>query len=265
MDKNRLSKALLVLHDMLSRLRGPGGCPWDAQQTDATLKMYLLEEAHEVLDAIERGSSEEVCQELGDLIFQVMFIARLAEERGEYDLSDVIEKVTEKMEKRHPHVFGQTKVRNAEEVADNWQRLKRREKDSPKGFTSLLQSVPLNLPALLRAHRLAERASKMDTGWPDSVKGWARVQEEFDKLKKAISSGDRGQVGVGLGDLLFSFANLAREWGLNAEHLLRSANQGFIERFREMEEGLKALDAGRDQAASDETDRSEGKGKLRKK
>ena len=123
MDKNELFRGLSALYDLISRLRGTDGCPWDALQTDTTIRMYLLEEAYEVLDAVERGSPEDVCQELGDLLFQIIFLASLAEERGDFDFVRVIERITEKMKGRHPHVFGQTPVRDVEEVAQNWQEL----------------------------------------------------------------------------------------------------------------------------------------------
>ncbi len=224
MNKDKLSRALLSLSELVSRLRGPCGCPWDAQQTDSTIKMYLLEETYEVLDAIERGSSEDVCQELGDLLFQIIFLARLAEEIGEFDLVEVIEKVTEKMINRHPHVFGSTRVKSAEDVAENWLRIK-------KGKVS----VPESLPALLRAHRLGERTSKMTTDSPNVEEIWSKVEEAFEDLRKAILDRDKQRIGEETGDLLFSLVNLARHWGLNAEHLLRIVNKKFLKNFKKMQ------------------------------
>lgn len=229
MNKDKLSRALLSLSELVSRLRGPCGCPWDAQQTDATIKMYLLEETYEVLDAIERGSSEDVCQELGDLLFQIIFLARLAEETGKFDLVEVIEKITEKMIKRHPHVFGSTRVNSAEDVAENWVRIKKGE-----------VSVPESLPALLRAHRLGERTSKMTTDSPDVEEIWNMVEEAFEDLRKAILDRDKQRIGEETGDLLFGLVNLARHWGLNAEHLLRIVNKKFLERFKETQKALKS-------------------------
>ena len=263
MDRNRLSRSLSALYDLVSRLRGIDGCPWDALQTDSTVKMYLLEEAYEVLDAIERGSPEDVCQELGDLLFQIMFLAGLAEERGEFDFVKVIEGITEKMRDRHPHVFGQTDIRSAEEVAENWQKIKKREKDAPKTFSTLLQGVPIDLPALLRAHRLSERASRADFDWPHGNEGWGEVEERVRELGKTISSRDKERIGQQMGDLLFGLATLARHWGLNAENLLRDANQRFIERVKEVEQELKALHIEPDQVALGNTERSQGKGKIK--
>ena len=131
MDSDRLSKAIVALTNLVARLRGPEGCPWDARQTDSTIKIYLIEEAFEVLDAIEKSSPEDVCLELGDLLFQVLFLARLADERNEFDFIDVVEKITKKMIHRHPHVFGEVKVNSAEDVANNWANIKKAEKGKP--------------------------------------------------------------------------------------------------------------------------------------
>ena len=152
MDKQRLSKVLLSLYEIMRELRGPDGCPWDAKQTNATIKMYLLEEAYEVVEAIESSSPQDVCLELGDLLFQILFLAQMAAERKEFDFTEVVERITEKMIRRHPHVFGQTHVKGAEDVAANWSKIKRAEKDSCQETSSVLKSIPDNLPALLKAH-----------------------------------------------------------------------------------------------------------------
>ncbi len=238
MDKDALSRSLFALIDLLSRLRGPDGCPWDALQTDSTIRMYVLEEAYEVVDAVERGRPEDVCQELGDLLFQILFLASLGEERGEFDFVDVIERITEKMKGRHPHVFGTVEVNSAEEVAENWQEIKKREKNSSETFSSLLQGLPADLPALLKAHRLNERALQTDLDGFVDTNGWSGVESRYEKLKQAVSSNDKKQIGREVGELLFGVANLARNWGLNAENLLRESNQRFIERFNEAERAL---------------------------
>ncbi|MBW2609561.1 MAG: nucleoside triphosphate pyrophosphohydrolase [Deltaproteobacteria bacterium] len=256
MSKDRLSRALSNLAGLVSRLRGPNGCPWDAMQTDSTVKMYLLEEAYEVLDAIETGSPEDVCQELGDLLFQVIFLTSLAEERGEFDLEEVLEKITEKMINRHPHVFGEASVGSPEEVSENWEKIKNAEKGDPKVSSSLLQEVPVNLPALLSAHRLSYRASKVGFDWEGREEIWGKVKEEFEELNKTILNSDEEGIEEELGDLLFSLVNLARHWGLNAERLLRRANQKFIKRFREMEEELKSTGTELDKATPDEMNRA---------
>ena len=264
MEKDNLSRALIALSELMARLRGPGGCPWDIQQTDSTIKMYLLEEAYEVLDAIERGSTDDVCKELGDLLFQIIFLARLAEERGEFDLGNVIEQITEKMINRHPHVFGNTTVKSPEEVADNWERIKRTEADTPKTSLSLLQSVPANLPALLRAQRLSERASNAGYDSPNAIETWGKVEEEFEELRKTIFEPNKEGNGEKMGNLLFSLVNLAQKWGLNAEHLLRGTNQRFIESLEEMEGELKSSEIESEPSTPRVMSRFWGKAKIKK-
>jgi MazG family protein len=212
------------------------GCPWDILQTDATIKMYLLEEAYEVLDAIDRGEPADVCQELGDLLFQIIFLVSLAEERKEFDLLEVVEQIAEKMRYRHPHVFGEAKVRSAEEVAYNWQRLKSREKEEPESLSVKLRGVPIDLPSLLRAHRLSERASRASLYESDAEAEWVTVERNFKELKKALSTLDKDRIGQHMGELLFRLASLARDRGLNAENLLRQANRDFIQKVEKREQ-----------------------------
>jgi len=262
MDPDRLSRAIVDLVKLVERLRGPGGCPWDAEQTEATIKIYLLEEAYEVLEAIEKSSSPDVCLELGDLLFQVLFLARLAEERSEFDFIEIIEKITEKMIRRHPHVFGEVRVETAEDVAFNWAQIKRAEKGALQAASSL-KSVPANLPALLRAHRLCERAFRegfdsLHVGAaglapPNTGQIWDRVQERFEKLRDALAEKDKDLVGEVMGDLLFDIAGLARVWRLNAEDVLRLANERFLERFEEMEKEQISCPGKRDHQPFDES------------
>ena len=256
MSKDSLSKSLSNLVELVSRLRGPDGCPWDAQQTDSTIKIYLLEEAYEVLDAIDRGSPEDVCLELGDLLFQIIFLVSLASERGEFDLVKVIEEITEKMIKRHPHVFGNASVEGPLEVADNWHKIKIEEKGGSRVSFSLLQDVPANLPALLRAHRLSDRASKVGFDWEGRKEIWDKVKEEFEELNETLTKDDKDRVGEEIGDLLFSLVNMSRHWGLNSELLLRNANQKFLKRFQEMEKRLEKSGIDLNRASSHEMDRA---------
>jgi MazG family protein len=235
MDSNRLSKAIVTLIELIARLRGPNGCPWDVKQTDSDIKAYLIEEAYEVIEAIEGANSQEVCEELGDLLFQILFLAQLATERNEFDITEVLEKITEKMIHRHPHVFGQTKVNNAEEVALNWAEIKLAERGSSNDNSSLFQSIPVSLPALLRAHRMSERASKAGFDWLNADEIYDRVQKQFDELKTSIGTQDKELFCKEMGDLLFSLANLCRNWGFNAEHLLRDTNKRFLEHFKKKE------------------------------
>jgi len=256
MDQIRLSKAMNELVELVRRLRGPDGCPWDAAQTAESVRMYLLEETYEVLEAIERGGPEEVSSELGDLLFQVVFIAYLAEEKGRFDFVEVVEKITEKMIRRHPHVFGDVKVRNAEEVAVNWATIKKAEKDNGQGRGGFLRHVSANLPALQRAHRLGERASKAGFDWPDRESVMEKVREEFDELQDAIGRNETAKVEEELGDLLFSLVNLARHWGLNAEDLMRKTNSKFVRRFEKMESALVSSGKALTESTLEEMDRA---------
>jgi len=255
MNKDRLSEAVSALNELVFRLRGPGGCPWDAAQTDHTAKMYLLEEAYEVLDAIDGKSPEDVCEELGDLIFQIFFLSALAGERGEFDLAGVIEGITEKMIRRHPHVFGGKPVTGPSEVSDNWDRIKKEEKKEDSSPLSRLNSVPVNLPSLLRAHRLSERASKVGFDWTGKEEIWEKVKEEFMELTGALDKNDDKKVREEIGDLIFSIVNLARHWGFNSEQLMMDANQKFIKRFKRMEAELRASGSCMDKADMDEMNR----------
>ena len=240
MDPDKLSRAMVALVKLVEQLRGPDGCPWDARQTDTSIKIYLLEEAYEVLGAIEKSSPPEVCSELGDLLFQILFLAQMASERKEFDFVKVVEGITEKMTRRHPHVFGRTRAETAEDVARNWSRIKRAEKDVSCDKSSPLNGIPVGLPALLRAHRMSERASRLALNRLAEGEAWGEVQGEFEGLSKAVAGRDRALIGDKMGRLLFSLVNLARCLGLNAENLLRLANKGFLECFENMGKELKA-------------------------
>lgn len=263
MSKERLFEAISTLSDLVLRLRGPHGCPWDAGQTDSTIKMYLLEEAYEVIDAIEKGSPDDVCEELGDLLFQVLFLAVLAEERGEFDLIEVMERITRKMIHRHPHVFGAVKVNGPADVSRNWAKIKKEEKGRSWSASSGLEDVPSSLPALLRAHRLRERASKVEFDRKGRDEVWKEVREIFEKLSDALKAEDQEEIGEETGHLLLSIANFARHWGLNAETLLRDANREFIERFIEMEAELRAAGTELSEATKKEMDQAWEKIKAR--
>jgi MazG family protein len=232
MDRTRLSGALIALYELVVRLRGPGGCPWDARQTPETVKMYLLEECYEVLDAIERDRPQQVCQELGDLLFQVLFLAYMGEEKGDFDLLQTLEGIHEKMVRRHPHVFGREKVDSPEEVARNWARIKENERGAVEDPGSLLRSVPMGLPALLRAQRLSERASRASETVENETDPWAYTQADFKALEGSLAQKDAVLPGEILGRLLFDLASLARSLGFSAEDLLRKANEEFVENFR---------------------------------
>jgi len=230
MKKDRLSAAVVGLTDLVNTLRGPGGCPWDARQTFESIKMYLLEEAYEVLDAVDGGDREDICGELGDLLFQIVFLARLAEEEGAFDLVDVLERITAKMIHRHPHVFGAARLESAEEVVVKWAEIKRRERGRDGSLASELGSVPKNLPALLRAHRLLQRTA--GSGKSPSNGGqasWDDAENLLKKVRDTLRKDDEGAAKALYAKLLFDLAGLAGRRGWNAEDLLQKENRRFIE------------------------------------
>jgi nucleoside triphosphate diphosphatase len=228
MNKDRLARAIVALAELVSKLRGPDGCPWDIEQTDSTIRLYLLEEAYEVLDAIENGSPEDVCEELGDLLFQIIFLANLAEARGEFDLVAVMEQIRTKMERRHPHVFGEVHLENSEEVSKQWNEIKRTERGSQEDTHHRLEKVPVGLPSLMRAHRLSERASETEIGPEDETKICEKANKAFEDLQMIIAEGDKERIGKVMGDFLFCLADLSRHFGFNAEDVLRVANNKFL-------------------------------------
>jgi MazG family protein len=239
----RIGKLFEDLVAVQARLRAPGGCPWDREQTHSTLRTYLIEEAYEVLDAIEKGSPQDLAEELGDLLLQVLFHADLARETGVFDISNVITGIHDKMVRRHPHVFGNVKAETAGEVLKNWAQLKAKEKQaaSPKighsqnSASSALNGIPRNLPALLEAYQMTRRAAQVGFDW-DRVEGiFEKLKEETAELHVALETSDSRAAEEEVGDLLFSVVNLARFLGLDPEVTLKHSNLKFKIRFQEME------------------------------
>ena len=245
--RRRAAEELSRLVERMARLRAPGGCPWDREQDHRSLRPYLIEEAYEVLDALE-GGGRELCEELGDLLFQVIFHAELSRERGGWDLGDVVRGIADKIEYRHPHVFGTGAASrdpevpsgpSAEEVSQTWVRLKAREKAAKQGRrVSVIDGVPTAAPALLRAERITEKASRIGFDWPDLAGVRAKVDEELRELDEAIAGGDPERIDHELGDVLFSLANLARHVKRPAEDALRGAIRRFERRFLWIEDRL---------------------------
>jgi tetrapyrrole methylase family protein/MazG family protein len=223
------------LLDVMARLRGDGGCPWDREQTRASLKPYLIEEAYEVLDAIEHGSLRDLEEELGDLLFQVVFHCQIAAERGEFDMARVLDRLSDKMIRRHPHVFGGGAVADAHEALAQWERIK-----GTEGARSALDGVPRRLPALLRAQRVQAKAARVGFDWTRWQDAWDKVREELGEIEEALGAAEPSQVARELGDLLFAVVNVARLRGLDAEDCLRGATDTFTRRFREVEAEMKA-------------------------
>jgi nucleoside triphosphate diphosphatase len=228
------------LLDVMARLRSPDGCPWDREQTRTSLKPFLLEEAYEVLEAIEAGDPRELEEELGDLLFQVVFHSRLAEEVGEFAMPDLLRRLIDKMVRRHPHVFGDATVGTASEVLAQWEAIKRREATASGRRRSVIDGVPRSLPSLLRAQRLQAKAARVNFDWPDARAAWSKVEEEIREAGDALASGEAGRIQEELGDALFSLVNVARLSSIDAEEALQGAIEKFRRRFTAMETSLAA-------------------------
>jgi len=233
--------ALTELLDIMARLRDrERGCPWDVEQTFATIAPYTIEEAYEVADAIERNDLRDLKDELGDLLFQVVFHARMAEEAGAFAFGDVARAICDKMLRRHPHVFGAAHVADSAEQTRRWEELKREERGSASPDAGLLDDVPVGLPALTRAVKLGKRAATVGFDWPDVAGVRAKVDEELAELDAAAAGGDRDDVAAEMGDLLFSVGNWCRHLQLDPETCLRAANARFARRFRAVEAAVAA-------------------------
>lgn len=222
--------------EIMRRLRGPGGCPWDAEQTHESLKRYLLEEAYEVIEAIDAESPEMLREELGDLLLQPVFHAVVAEERGAFAMADVLETLAEKLVSRHPHVFGDQVVRTSDEQIENWERIKQKEKAQER--RSALAGVPAHLPALMRAQKVTEKASRVGFDWARVDEVHAKVMEELAEFEEAMAAGNQQRMEAELGDLLFAIVNLGRFLALNPEEALRKTIERFARRFSHIEETL---------------------------
>ncbi len=221
---------LATLVDIVARLRAPDGCPWDKEQTHASLRKDLLEECYEVLEALDEGNSDKLCGELGDLLMQVVFHAQIAAEAGEFELGDVVNSINTKLIHRHPHVFGSKRVRDAEEVVLNWEKLKQEERGAD---TSILASAPKQMPALGYSQEIQRRVARVGFDWEDIDGVIEKLTEEISELKQADSQERKAQE---FGDLLFTLANIARRLEIDLEVALREANQRFYRRFSYMEE-----------------------------
>ncbi|MFZ5646227.1 MAG: nucleoside triphosphate pyrophosphohydrolase [Bacillota bacterium] len=220
------------LVEVMARLRGPDGCPWDREQDHLSLRQYLLEEAYEVLDALSRQDMYNICEELGDLLLQIVFHAQIASENGIFDINNVIGAITEKMIRRHPHVFGDIKVKNSDEVIVNWAAIKEKEKGARQ---SILDGIPEYLPSLMRAQKLQSAAAKVGFDWPDYTGALEKLYEELTEMMKAVKSGSGPQKEDEMGDVLFSVVNLSRLLEIDAEVALSRVIGKFRERFRHVE------------------------------
>ncbi|MFW5926842.1 MAG: nucleoside triphosphate pyrophosphohydrolase [Wenzhouxiangella sp.] len=231
------STSIQRLIEIMARLRDPdGGCPWDIQQDFRSIAPYTIEEAHEVADAIERGDIDDLRDELGDLLFQVVFHARMAEEQGDFDFGEVAEAVSDKLVRRHPHVFGSERFDSPEAQTESWERIKAAER-AERGETddSLLDGVSRGLPALRRSVKLQKRAARVGFDWPSAEPVFDKIAEETEELRAAIENGDRDNIEEEVGDLFFALTNLARKLEVDPGAALRRGNLKFERRFRAME------------------------------
>jgi len=226
------------LLSIMARLRAPvGGCPWDVEQTFETIAPYTIEEAYEVADAIDRNDMPALQEELGDLLLQVVFHARMAEEKGSFAFPDVAQSICEKMVQRHPHVFGDQEIETSEAQTANWEALKAAERTAANAHEI---DVAAALPALMRAGKIGKRAARMGFDWPDSMDVIDKMQEELDELRAAVAAGDAADISEEMGDFLFATANLARHLDVDPEESLRRANFKFQRRFKAMEAEIEA-------------------------
>jgi tetrapyrrole methylase family protein/MazG family protein len=241
-----LSPPPLAMADLLriiERLRGPGGCPWDREQTARSMVRYLLEETYELADAVASDAAENVCEELGDVLFHVLFIARMHAEAGAFTLADVCRAISDKMIRRHPHVFGSTTVADSDEVVRNWRRIKQGEKNNHQ-CQSVLDSVPASMPSLMRAFAVSERAARARFDWQDMDGVLAKLGEEVAEFREALRRGMPEEVCEEFGDVLFTLVNVGRFAGVHPEAALAGAARKFEKRFRQMEQVIG--DSGRE-------------------
>lgn len=225
---------------IMAALRGDKGCPWDKEQTRESLKPFIVEEAYEVLEAIDKKNPEAIKEELGDLLFQIVFQCQIAKEQNEFDMSDVIEKIGKKMLARHPHVFGDAEYKTSDEVLIHWEEQKKKE---GKSRNSILEGVPEILPALLRAYRLQDRAARVGFDWEKVEDLFKKLDEELKEFKKAFETKKQDEIEDELGDIFFMLVNISRFIGINPEDALRKTISKFISRFRYIE--MTAADQGK--------------------
>ncbi len=255
------------LVEIMATLREPGGCPWDAEQTPDSLTPYLLEETYELLEALDGGDPDLICEELGDLLLQVVFLARIYEERGDFSIAEVASGIADKLIRRHPHVFSGQEAGNRQDLHRSWQRIKEGEKKGRGESTTFLGSLPRNLPALQRAHKVTEKASRVGFDWPKAEAVLDKVREETSELEEALLAGDGDGMEREMGDLLFTLVNLGRLAGIDAESALRRTVDRFVNRFDHVEESLRAQGVELETASLQEMDLlwEEAKGKEPKR
>ncbi|KAA9012000.1 bifunctional methyltransferase/pyrophosphohydrolase YabN [Niallia endozanthoxylica] len=236
-DDTILYKDFNKLRAIIAELRGPNGCPWDLKQTHESLKKYLIEETYEVIEAIQEGDIDHLVEELGDVLLQILLHAQIGEDDGYFSIDDVIEGLSAKMVRRHPHVFGDRIAETAEDVVKNWQEIKQEEKGEKP--TSILGEVGTSLPTILRAFELQKKAAKVGFDWPDVSGAWEKLKEEIGEFEQEIKDGSNEQAVKEFGDILFALVNIARFYDINPDEALFMTNQKFIRRFHYIEEKVE--------------------------
>jgi len=248
------------LLDIMAKMRGEGGCPWDREQTLESLKQYLIEECYEVIDAIDSGRADKHADELGDLLLQVVFQAQIRREQGLFAFEEVVDCICEKLVRRHPHVFGNVRVSGSQDVLKNWEAIKVREKQDAAADAlsdvspSLICDIPRHMPALHKAHHLQKRLARVGFDWNQVHDVVAKIDEELAEVKQALAAGDAEQINEELGDLLFAVVNLSRFQGLNAEEVLQRAVDKFVKRVQAVEQCVRLSGRELSQCTLDELD-----------
>jgi len=240
--------------EIIDRLRGPNGCAWDRRQERGDVGRYLLEETYEVIDAIDLGSPDNLKEELGDVLFQILFLTKMAEKNGEFSFMDVVNGISEKMVFRHPHVFQNAKVLDVEEVRVNWERIKNRERGKGEEESAPIDAVPRSMPLLMAARKITGRAASKGFDWKETTGVVEKIEEELAEMKEAISEGDKGRIEAEIGDLFLSLVNLCRFFQANPEDALRSSLERFTARFSFIEENLKEQGRSPEDATMEEMD-----------
>ncbi|HEY0143218.1 MAG TPA: nucleoside triphosphate pyrophosphohydrolase [Thermoanaerobaculia bacterium] len=240
------------LVQLMTRLRGPDGCPWDRKQTLPDLKPYVIEEAYEVVDAIDRDDRAALVEELGDHMLEAVFVAEITREEGSFDIYDSITAVYDKLVRRHPHVFAGVEAKDAEQVLVNWEKQKSEERKAES--KSVLSGVPRSLPALLKASRLTEKAARVGFDWRRTDDVFDKLDEEMAELREAVALDDAAKIEEEIGDLLFTIANIARKVNVNAEEALQATNRKFARRFEAMESRVHERGQNIDQLSLEEMD-----------
>lgn len=243
-------RSFVRLVEIMAQLRGEEGCPWDREQTHASLRQHLLEESYEVIETIDEGRYDDLAGELGDLLLQVVFHAQMATEAGRFDIGDVVQQINEKLIRRHPHIFGDAVINNAAEQTVAWEQSKLRK----EGKRSAIGGVPRELPALIRAYRIQGKSAAVGFDWREAGPVWDKVREELAELEEAAASAESGRISDELGDLLFSIVNLSRFLHINPEDALRGTIDKFTRRFQEVEEDFRSRGRTLDGATLEEMD-----------